>query len=265
MRRKFIWLTDLHMRPWKRHRLVSHLNKEQPDGIFITGDISDGITLIGDLTYFATHLPCPIYFILGNHDYWMSSIDKRHNAVRELCSKHSNLIWMTEADIVRISDEVALIGDEGWYDADNGKPEYLKFTFDWWMVEDFRQLPSMTECIAAWKKLAEQSVISLSQKLERAIEQDYKNIYVLTHVPPWKEATRDVGTFMEPFWLPYNTNLVLGRALEKVMASHKKKNVVVLAGHTHSQASILVRKNLQCIVNDAHYFGYAKNQHILYI
>jgi predicted phosphohydrolase len=268
MKNKFLWYTDTHMdkiTPWTRYSFLKHIGKEEPTGIILTGDISNGRNTVSDLSDIAEASPCNIYFVLGNHDYHWSSIEKTHDQIRNLCVKRPNLIWMTEAGVVHINDEVAFIGAEGWYDAEKGKAEFLKWTFDWFLVEDFRKLMTMEERIAAWRALADQSAHQLADVLEKAIEQKYKNIYLFTHFPPWKEATRDVGTIMEKFWLPYNTNLRLGRALETVMETHKKKHLTVLAGHTHTECWIHVSRNIECRVNKAKYYESVRNEEHLFI
>ncbi|MGI0058203.1 MAG: metallophosphoesterase, partial [Nitrosotalea sp.] len=235
MKDKYLWFTDTHLdkvMPWTLVRFIAHIVKENPKGIFLTGDISNGFLTCQHLRLLAKFIKCPIYFILGNHDYHFSSLEKTHQRIRELCKRHHNLIWMTEAGVVHLNEEVAMIGTEGWYDAEKGNPDYLKFTFDWFLTEDFRKLPTMEDRIEAWRKLADQSAIDIVDKLEKAIEQGYKTIYVLTHFPPWKEATRDEGTAMEQFWLPYNSNIRMGKALKKAMEDHKKRYMTVLAGHT---------------------------------
>lgn len=265
---KYLWFTDTHLdkvTPWTLSRFIFHIVKENPTGIFLTGDISNGTLTIKHLQLLATCIKCPIYFVLGNHDYHLSSIEKMHDKIRELCKKYPNLIWMTEAGIVHVNEEVAIIGTEGWYDAENGNPKYLRLTFDWFMTEDFRKLPSMEARIQYWRELADKSAHDISDKLEKALEQGYKNIYVLTHFPPWKEATRDVGTVMEKFWLPYNANLALGKAIEKTMESHKKKHVTVLAGHTHTDCWIHVTRNIECKVSKAKYYGFLRNEEHIYI
>jgi len=268
MKDKYLFFTDTHLDKvmfWKKYAFIKYLQKENPKGIIITGDISNGRNTCDDLEMLAKSVSCNIYFTLGNHDYHWGSIEKTHNNIRELCKRYPNLIWMTEAGVVHITDEVAFIGTEGWYDAEEGRPEYLQFTLDWLLIEDFRNLATMEDRIEAWRHLADQSATDIADKLEKAIEQKYKTIYILTHYPPWKEATRDVGTFMEKFWLPYNTNLRLGRAIEDVMKHHKKKNVTVLAGHTHTDAWIHVSRNVECKVNKAKYYNSVRNEEIIYI
>src|SRR5579885_2817844 len=200
MKDKYLWFTDTHLdkvAPWNLMRFFLHVRKENPKGIFLTGDISNGILTPSHLRLMATFIECPIYFVLGNHDYHFSSIAEMHRKIRELCKEFPNLIWMKDAGVVHINDEVCLIGSEGWYDAVNGKPEFLKFTFDWFLTKDFRDLPNMDARIKMWQKMADESAHELVDKLEKAMEQKYKNIYLLTHFPPWKEATRDLGTVME--------------------------------------------------------------------
>jgi Icc protein len=253
MRDKYLWITDPHIKPWGRRKIINLIHDDKPKGIFLTGDISYGPTLVGDLDHLGRKAGRPIYFVLGNHDYHGSTIATTHNKVRLLCKKHKNLIWMTDAGIEPLNEEVALIGTEGWYDARVGFEPFLTFTFDWWMTKDFRQLPSMKDRIEAFRVLAQESADKIVPILEKALE-SYKTIYLLTHYPPWKEANRAEGTMMEQFWLPYNVNYALGVALEKVMQNYKKRNLIVLCGHTHTSTQIHAARNIECRVGKAGYF-----------
>lgn len=261
---KYLWLTDTHLKPWTRKKLLNLILDDKPRGIFLTGDISYGPTLCDDLEYLGKRAGRTIYFVLGNHDYHFSSIDQVHSDIRYLCSKYRNLIWMTEAGIQPLNDDVALIGAEGWYDANLGNPDYLKYTLDWVLTKDFKLLPTMEERVNYFKKLALESTEKLVKLLESSVE-EFKTIYLLTHFPPWREANRDAGTFMEPFWLPYNVNLTLGKALEETMQKYKKRNLIVLAGHTHTDCWIHVSRNIECRVNQAKYFGSVRNEEHIFI
>lgn len=259
---RYIWLTDTHLDkafPWSLAKFLLHISRQKLDGIFLTGDISNGYLLTKHLKLLASCVKCPIYFVLGNHDYHFSSIEQTHQAIRELCAQYPNLIWMTEAGIVPLNEEVCLIGTEGWYDAEEGKKEYLRLTFDWWMTSNFRQLPNMEDRILMWRQMATRSALDIADKLEKAIEQGFKTIYLLTHFPCWSFSTNDQGTLMEKFWLPYNTNLRLGKTIEDVMRHHKKKHCTVLAGHTHDPKSIVVSRNIDARVGAATYIGLSKH------
>ena len=265
---KYLWFTDTHLNnvlPWTKALFIKNLIKERPKGIFLTGDISNGLTTTFNLKLLAKFVKCPIYFVLGNHDYYFSSIEETHNKIRKMCKQYPNLIWLTESDIVGLTNEVALIGTEGWYDASIGEPDYLRYTLDWRLIKDFKKTQFMSERLDMFRQLADKSCSIISDKLNKALEQGYKTIYLLTHYPPWIEATRDAGTIMEKFWLPYNVNFRLGRTIEDVMVNHKKRNVTVLSGHTHCDAWIHVSRNIECKVNKAKYYGNTRNEEHIFI
>lgn len=263
-RSKILWYTDTHFKPWTRFKILNSIQDEKPKAVFLSGDITYGPTLISDLKFLGERIGRPLYFILGNHDYHGSSIAKVHEEIRKVCAEYKNLVWVTEAGVIPLTEEVALIGAEGWYDARIGNPEYIKYTFDWFLTEEFKKLPSMSARIDAFRKLADDSATLLSEQLEKAVK-DFKTIYLITHFPPWREAHRASGTFMEQFWLPYNVNLALGQALEKVMEKHKNRNLIVLCGHTHTDCWIHVSRNIECRVNNASYTGLVRNEEHIFI
>ncbi len=268
MKDKFLWYTDTHLdkvAPWTLMSFVRRINKQHPQGVFLTGDISCGPLLAFHLKFLAKHVECPIYFVLGNHDYYFMNIAAQHDKIRKLCKEYPNLIWITESDIVKLNDEVALIGAEGWYDARLGNPNYLKASLDWILIKEIRQLPTMQERIEFFRELSRKSCESINAKLEQALDQGYKSVYILTHFPPWKEATRDEGTILEPIYLPYNVNLSLGQTIENVMKHRLRQSATVLAGHTHTDCWIHVSRNIECKVNKAKYYGYLRNEEHIFI
>lgn len=265
--RKFLWLTDTHFNLaslWSRWKFARCMDAESPCGVFLSGDITTGSRLTQDLYWLARHIDCPIYFVLGNHDYWGKSIAESHAELRDLCAEAPNLIWLTDKGPVQLSEDIAVIGAEGWYDAAYGNPWWVRFTADWFMVEDFRRLPGHEARLSAFQRLAAESAECVADKLAAALG-SYKTVYLVTHFPPWVEATRDVGTFMEQFWLPYNVNAVLGRRLEAVMRHRKKRRLVVLSGHTHVPNLIQVSRNIQCFVGEASYTRPVKHYQRIYV
>jgi len=264
---KFLWYSDTHFNRslfLSKTRFVNHIKKEGPKGIFLTGDISCGLFIKSDLEYFAKNIVCPIYFVLGNHDYYYSSFNEIHDQMSWLTKKYKNLIWLTKSEPIELNEEVCLLGTEGWYDSSLGNYQYIKYTTDWFLIKEPRRLPSFQDRIDFFRTKANDSVDFIVKHLDKLFDK-YKTIYFLTHFPPWKEATRDQGTFLEPFWLPYNVNNRLGKKIEELMSGHKKRNIIVLAGHTHSSSHIRISKNIQCIVSDAKYFGQPKTENHIYI
>lgn len=268
-KKKYLWCTDTHLdkvATLTKAGFIRRISRENPAGLFLTGDISNGIMTCWDLKILASYINCPIYFVLGNHDYhFASSIENRNDDIRKLCSQEKNLIWMPDQDVIGLNDEVALIGVDGWYDAAIGDPKWLRYTVDWILIDSLRKLPNMSARVSAFKELSERSCELMEKKLNKALDLDYKQIYIMTHFPPWKEATRDVGTMMEAFWLPYNVNLRLGQTIERVMQDRHKRHVTVLAGHTHTDCWIYVTRNIECKVNDAKYYWRLRNEEMIFI
>jgi 3',5'-cyclic-AMP phosphodiesterase len=257
VRKKFVWLTDTHLNialSGATRRLTSHLLRENPDGLLITGDISNGVHIESCLSSLARALPCPIYYVLGNHDYHGRTFASVHSDLRRLQCEHPNLRWMTDSGVVDLGNGTAVIGTEGWYDARLGDPGWLRYTMDWVLIPDLFLMSGHEARIDAFRKRADASSLLISTRLEAAFE-SFDTVYVLTHFPPWKEATRDVGTLLEQFWLPYNTNVAMGRAIELVADSFLSKRIVVLSGHTHTDCWMRIRPNLECRVNRAKYYG----------
>lgn len=263
IREKNLWLTDPHLVPWNRYKMLNSILDEKPAAVLATGDLSYGPTLISDLVFIGKRIGRPFRFVLGNHDYHGSSIKEVHDKVKEVCAKYKNLVWMTDAGVVPLNEEAAAIGSEGWYDVRIGNPEFIKYTFDWYLISDFKKLSSMKERIEKFREIAKQSANYLTLKLEEAVE-TYKTVYLLTHFPPWPEANRCHSWISEAFWEPYNTNLILGQELEKVMQKYKKRHLIVLCGHTHSAMQIHVSRNIECRVGRGAYHKLS-DEEIIYI
>lgn len=265
-RKKYLWYTDTHLDllyPFNIKRIIKKIKKENPEGVFLTGDISKGKYVEKHLERLAKELSCDIFFVLGNHDYHGRSIQSVHDDIRRLDKRFNNLYWMTESEVVSLTSEVAVIGAEGWYDTHYGDPKWIKYTTDRWLTLDFLG-NSFSEQLQMFTDMAEASAELIKTNLNKALEK-HKVVYILTHFPPWKEATRDEGTLMEEFWLPYNTNYSMGKAIEEVMRGRKKKKVIVLAGHTHEEAWITVSRNIECRVNKASYSGWPRNKEKIFV
>lgn len=265
---KYLWFTDPHLSrvmPWNKIALISYLRKENPSGIFLTGDISNGFFATLDLKILSTFVKCPIYFVLGNHDYYGSSFGKVHSDIKSLCKKNKNLVWLTDSEPVSLSNDSALIGTEGWYDGGAGNPKYLAGTIDWFMIEELRKLNSSEERLEAFRNLASTSAKLIEEKIDKAFSNGHSTVYILTHFPPWKEATHHIGTFFENYWLPYNTNVILGETIEKVMKKYPGKNAKIMAGHSHEKKWIHVANNIECRINSPKHFDLIRNEEHVYI
>lgn len=268
MKSKSLWYSDTHFNltlPWTKHSFVDKIKDEKPDSLILTGDISCGITIGNVLSFLAERLDyLPIYFVLGNHDYYGASIGQIETEVASITAKYSNLLWLKEKDIVTVKDGVAFIGDDGWYDARLGNARFLAYNLDWIMISDFRKLKSFDEKKEFGTNLADSSTARLKEKLIKALE-THHTVYILTHMPPWAETCRGAGTDIEQFWLPYNINSCLGKMIEEVMKEHPNQSVAVLAGHTHVPAIVHVAHNIECLVQGGKYLGSPTEHNCVFI
>jgi predicted phosphodiesterase len=97
---KLIWLSDIHLEfPTDKvvRTFIARVAGEKPEAILITGDISNAVRIEYHLGLLAT-LSCPIYFVLGNHDFYEGSFATVEATVEEACRKHPNLIHLSIID-----------------------------------------------------------------------------------------------------------------------------------------------------------------------
>ncbi|MDP3267913.1 MAG: hypothetical protein Q8M40_02575 [Legionella sp.] len=86
----------------------------------ITGDIAEAKDVCEILQEFSTYTNKPIYFVLGNHDYYFGSVNNVREKVRALCAQNKNLIWLGEHKILALADGIVLVGHNGWADVSYG-------------------------------------------------------------------------------------------------------------------------------------------------
>ena len=84
---RFAWLTDIHLNfcPGRVQELLDRVDATEPDAVLIGGDIAEAPDVTGYLQRFAT-LNRPVYFVLGNHDFYRGSIRQVRAAVDDLGS-----------------------------------------------------------------------------------------------------------------------------------------------------------------------------------
>lgn len=70
---RYAWMTDIHLEFLQDHEAISFVEKiagQKFDGLFMTGDISTAERLEFHLRLFGERCRTPVYFVLGNHDYY---------------------------------------------------------------------------------------------------------------------------------------------------------------------------------------------------
>ncbi len=113
---RYAWLTDIHLEFLRDKKAVAFIDELATlgiDGLFLTDDISTAGRFEFHLRLFENGYQAPVYFVLGNHDYYGGSIESVRRMIRELCGRSKWLHWLPVSGIVEISSNTCLLG-HGW-------------------------------------------------------------------------------------------------------------------------------------------------------
>ncbi len=247
---RVLWLTDIHLnflRPLQFEKFCQQINSAEPDCIVISGDIGEAPRLKYYLQRFEKHLPFPMYFVLGNHDYYGASFEDAAQLITDVTANSQLLHWLTSGEIVQLSEQVGLIGHDGWADGRYGNYENSQVMLnDYLAIRDFVGM-TKPQRLGLLNQLGDAAAQYVLEVLPKALAR-YDHVYFVTHVPPFREAC-----IHDDNWLPHYASKAVGEALVQVMCEHPVKVLTVLCGHTHTRKQIQVLDNLYVMVGGAEY------------
>ncbi len=84
---KLTWITDVHLNFLEKDERVDFyhtLIATDSNGVVISGDIADATSIELILKEMASTIQKPIYFVLGNHDYYRGSINDLRNKMTSM-------------------------------------------------------------------------------------------------------------------------------------------------------------------------------------
>jgi len=252
---KLVWLSDLHFEFLSGDEVrtfISGVAAEKPETLLITGDISNAQRLEYHLTQLAGLLPCPIYFVLGNHDFYLGSFAQVDALVEDIRTRHPNLVELGHREIIPLGKDAALIGHRGWADgrAGIGSRSMVRLN-DHQYITDLCQ-PDPHQLFAILNRLGDESADYIRTIAPKALEMA-KQLFIATHVPPFVEAALYANKPSEPNFAPHFVNLALGRAILEIVRMYPDKSITVLCGHTHHRALYAPVPNLKVQVAAAEY------------
>jgi 3',5'-cyclic-AMP phosphodiesterase len=247
---RLAWATDLHLnfaRPPAQERFFESLLAQQADALVITGDIAEAPDFDLYLAKIARRFAQPVYYVLGNHDFYRSSVaDVRQRA------RLTQAVWLNRAGVVELTPLVALVGHDGWADARLGHYDRSNVVLnDFFLISELKGL-SRTERRTAMERLAEEAAAHFRQTLPLAWAK-YDHVVVATHVPPFREATWHEGQISDDDWLPFFSSQVAGEAILTAALAHPEKRITVLCGHTHGAGVAHPAPNLTVYTGGAVY------------
>ncbi len=260
--KRIIWSTDIHLDfvgQMAFDDYAKRLADAAPDIILLSGDIADSRTVIDNLTLLDDRLTCPICFVLGNHDFYYSSISVMRDEVRQLCAQREELVYLTNHACVEISERVGLVGHDSWADARVGDYDRsMVMLNDYQLIRELAGLKKQKRR-SVLQALGDAAAADVRQLLPQALER-YEQVFFLTHVPPLREACWHLGHISDDQWSPHFTCQAMGDTLLEIARQYPHRQLTVLCGHTHSPGECHPLPNLHIITGAAEYRFPAINQ-----
>jgi predicted phosphohydrolase len=248
---KLIWVSDIHLNFLKElHQRQNFYKKLKGDAVVISGDIAESDCVVRLVEEMENHIQLPIYFVLGNHDFYGSNIASVKRSVKPLC-------YLPKSNYVALSASTALLGVDGWGDCRNGDYWRSRLTMsDWIYIEDLRKGydQGMDFLKDALQSLADKDAQALKRRVHRAIAAGYQKIIIVTHVPPFEEAALHAGRKSTPDGLPFFSSQILGTTILPIALKNPEVDFLWLSGHTHSRAVYKPCENMTVKVADAQYY-----------
>ncbi|GMV10654.1 MAG: hypothetical protein AMXMBFR55_23880 [Gemmatimonadota bacterium] len=227
---RLVWATDIHLEfcaTARIERFTDEIRAATPDALLLAGDIATARSVTTALSLLEARVPCPIYFVLGNHDFYGGSIGAVRAEVVARTESSPNLRWLPSTGVVSLSPETALVGVDGWADARYG---------DVWSsrvrLNDFRLILEVSGLDQASRvrrlnALGEEEGRHLRQLVSSAAS-SHRRIVVVTHVPPFAEAAWHQGQPSAPDWVPFFACKATGDVLLEAATCWPDREIVVL-------------------------------------
>jgi predicted phosphohydrolase len=252
---RLAWATDVHLNfldARGRAAFASEVEQTGADALLLTGDIAEAPSLVATLQELERKLRRPIYFVLGNHDYYRGDLAGVRAQVRALSEASAYLRWLPAVGAVELAAGVALVGHDGWADGRLGDYESSNVLLnDSVLIQDFAGLPKPAR-LAVMQQLADDGARYLSEVVPPALAQ-VERLIVATHVPPFRESCWHEGKISGPDWLPHFACKAVGDVLLQAAEARPDRQIEVLCGHTHGGGTAQVRPNLVVRTGGAEY------------
>lgn len=251
---RLAWATDVHLdfitNPQRPFYSIKNMNvfcgllsKQNPDAVLFTGDISLSNLLINHLDDIESHLQIPVYFVLGNHDFWGSNFNAVRKKVTSFCNQSQYMNYLSTMSYVMLNKDVALVGHDGWYDALNGDFRNSSFIMnDWSNIGDFanvlsRQTINYDSLLMISRNQASIASYHISLNVKSVIsEKSPSKIIIATHVPPFVECLNS-----QTEYFPWYSSKLMGDTILQIAKNNPSVQFEILSGHCHKnyQGNIL--------------------------
>ena len=245
----YSWVTDLHFELASEQNIqkfYTQLDEDKPAGLIVSGDIGENGLFVEHLEAMQETIDGPVYFVLGNHDYYGGWIANIHEKVAQLLLNNDNLHYLTAGDIIPLNKQWALVGHDGW--ADGGYGNFLDSKIelrDFHCIEDLRYL-TRKERLEKVQLLGKTAAEELKKTIEAAFCK-FDCVLVNTHTPPFIENAFGNTSFEDASWTPHLTCYAIGQMLMELMQQNPSKKATVLCGHSHKRTYYAPLENLEIL------------------
>ncbi len=249
------WATDIHLDHAGPEAALAFIERVRVSGataLLVGGDIATAVDVNEHLVDLADMTGMTVHFVLGNHDYYGGSVTQVRQRAGAL--DHPDLRWLPEVGPQELMPGLALVGHGGWGDAGIGDFAGSDVVLsDYLVIAELRTAFNEVEFTGVFgegtpleaelRRLGRDAADTLAPQLAEAAKTS-RQVIVLTHVPPFREASWHEGRISGETWLPAFTCGAIGKLLLKVAGENPECRFTVLCGHTHGHGSARMAPNL---------------------
>jgi predicted MPP superfamily phosphohydrolase len=264
---KIAWFTDIHLDCVDNLQdTITRLKIEanSSEAVIITGDISVGTSIVQHLKQLESSLNKPIYFVMGNHDYYFSNILETRRKVTEACRYLSFSKYLGAMPYVKLNNSTVLIGSDGWYDGINGNVADSEIIMnDWLKINDFA--PAIRPTVMG-RSLDKGIILQIARSIckasvahvfkgIKATADDFDHLIIATHFPPFVESYTKAkfDGIDADLVIPWYTSRMMGEMLLSAAKTYPNTQFTVLSGHTHGRFTGDILPNLHAKVGKSQY------------
>jgi Icc protein len=233
---RIAWLTDIHLNFAAEPQIASFLdrvNEQRPDAVLLSGDIAESSDVGSFLCRLQDAFGVPLYFVLGNHDFYYGSIARVRGEIQSLATSRPGLTYLTAAGACELAPGIGLVGHDGWADGRLGDYERsLVMMNDYRLIHELSGLSKLDRLVVL-QRFGDEAGAHLQAVLPDALAR-FEHVFVLTHVPPMREACWYAGQISDDAWAPHFTCKAAGDAIRAALKEFPNRRITVLCGHTHS-------------------------------
>lgn len=258
---KLAWLTDLHLNFLNKNERIGFYQtivSAKINAVLISGDSAEATSICDILTEMAYQIEKPIYFVLGNHDYYKKSVAEVRTEIVALLKTNTLLKWLPSSGIHELEAGTLLVGTDGFADGRYGNYENSPVSLnDSVLIAELYQekLLSRSHLQHKMQQLADNDAAQLYRDLQIGLQTyNPKKIIILTHVPPFPELCIYQGRQTDSDFLPFFSSKATGDVLLAIAHNYPSVEFYTFCGHTHNYAHAQLLPNLTVTVGAAEYY-----------